>query len=417
MYKLAGLTAVLTMLAAMPAQAAVASLSDFAGVYEIELENAKLPTLEELQKDFKDSTQLYDTHYTSVFDLGTVFDPEFAAAIKAYGQSEKRLKWPEEEVILEILAAVPASWYEYIGPQLFDIPNMSEKILNLPGIKETKNKFPSRVAKQLQDIEDLEFLSPYLYYMLMPEIWPGNDNNIEVPKMTPVRVKVAYDADFYRALRRLVPPENYMPGGKTTRVTRSDMRTIHPDKNSLLTSADIKAFAATIAPAEEWAGRPENKLALVRTTVMLQNYINRKNDKAPIAGFREVISPCSALVEKAMVLGKERELAKIAAKQGFTLTEWAYTCDKTVKAWRLSKISTSLMQSLRLYKSGFYDKEIAKLSPRSQYNRYAGMAAVLEMYKAPLADVLEVRKNDKLLHDEWFKSDFEVGGVPIGRLD
>ena len=405
------------MLAAMPAQAAVASLSDFDGVYDIELENAKLPILEELQKDFQDSTQLYDTHYTSVFDLGTVFDPEFAATIKTYGRSEKRLKWPDEEVILEILAAVPASWYEYIGPQLFDIPNMSEKILNLPGIKETKNKFPSRVAKQLQDIEDLEFLSPYLYYMLMPEIWPGNDNNIEVPQMTPVRAKVVYDADFYRALRRLVPPENYMPGAKTTRITRSDMRTIHPTSDSLLTSTDVKAFAATITPVEEWVSRPENKMALVRTSVMLQNYINRKNDKAPVAGFREVISPCSALVEKAMILGKERELAKLTAAQGFTLAEWAYTCDKTVKAWRLSKISSGLMQALRLYKSGYYDREIAALSPRSQYNRYAGMAAVLEMYKAPLSDVLEVRKNDKLLHDEWFKYDFEIGGVPIGRLD
>lgn len=417
MKKLLKLAAIMFVSAVLPAQAAVVSLSDFAGVYDIDLENNNLPTLEELQKSFKNSTELYDTHYTSVFDLGSIFDREFAGTISKYGRGEKRLKTADEENILEILAAVPSSWYEYIGPQLFDIPGMSKKILNLPGIKETKNRFPSRIPIQLQDIEDLEFLSPYLYFMLMPQIWPGNEDNIELPKMTPVRAKVVYDEKFYKALRKLVPPENYMPGAKVAKVSRSDMRTINPTQDSLLTSADVKAFAATVTPVEEWVSRPENKIALVRTTVMLQNYLAQQNDKLVMPGFREMINPCSSLVEKAMILGKERELALIAAKQGFSLSEWAYTCDKTVKAWRLSKISSSLMQALRLYKSGYYDREIAKLSPRSQKNRYAGMAAVLEMYKAPLADVLEVRKNDKLLHDEWFKHDFEIGGVAIGRLD
>ena len=46
-------------------------------------------------------------------------------------------------------------------------------------IKETKNKFPTRIAPQLADIEDLEFLSPYLYYLLMPEMWPENRRSPE----------------------------------------------------------------------------------------------------------------------------------------------------------------------------------------------------------------------------------------------
>lgn len=91
--------------------------------------------------------------------------------------------------------------YPYIGPMLFTIPNMSEKVLNLPGIRETKNKFPTRIALQLKGIDDLEFLSPFLYYLLMPEVWPENVTMPEMPRRVPAHPKVAYDKDFYQAIK------------------------------------------------------------------------------------------------------------------------------------------------------------------------------------------------------------------------
>ena len=62
-----------------------------------------------------------------------------------------------------MIQSLPKQYYPYIGPYLHTVPNMSPKILNLPGIKETKNQFPERIAPQLKDIPNLEFLSPYLY--------------------------------------------------------------------------------------------------------------------------------------------------------------------------------------------------------------------------------------------------------------
>ena len=68
----------------------------------------------------------------------------------------------------DMLMMLPKEYYPYIGPMLHTFPGISDRILMLPGIKETKNKFPERIAPQLQGIEDLEFLSPHLYILLIP---------------------------------------------------------------------------------------------------------------------------------------------------------------------------------------------------------------------------------------------------------
>ena len=66
--------------------------------------------------------------------------------------------------MLEQLKNTPKEYYPYIGPYLHTIPGISEKVLNLPGIKETKTGFRKRIAPQLADIENLEFMSPALYF-------------------------------------------------------------------------------------------------------------------------------------------------------------------------------------------------------------------------------------------------------------
>ena len=106
-----------------------------------------------------------------------------------------------------------------------------------------------------------------------------------------------------------------------------------------------------------------------------------------------MVNPCSRLVQKARLIGQELPLAKKVAGEGFTLNEWAYTCDKTVKAYRLSRISLSMMQTIRAYKMGLHEPVINKLSPHSRAVRYSTMQAIVSAYNAPLADMVEVRKN------------------------
>ena len=410
MYKL--LVAVLFLCALGGGKSANAAMADYKQDFEINLEEDTLPPLAELEEIFNRENRYYDKKYHSVWDLTGEFDRDFYARAATYGINEKRLKWEEEEHTLEILKALPKEMYPYIGPMLFEIPNMSEKVLNMPGIKETKHQFPKRIAPQLKDIEDIEFLSPFLYYILMPEMWPENAREIERPQMTPYHPKVVYDPKFFAALKKLVPPEDFMSNALPQKPGRSQLRTIKPTPDSLLTSADIQAFARTIDAVEDWYQTGDNRYQLSRISSMLWSYEFDKNP-AIVAGLREGVNPCARLVQKARLMGQELELARKVADEGFTLNEWAYTCDKTVKAYRLSRISSSLMQAIRAYKLGLYDDEINKLSPKSQAFRYATMQAIVSAYNAPLADVVEVQKNRPLLEQKWKKYNFKLAGTSL----
>lgn len=412
------LAAILTIAVMTSASGAGAvSMADYQKAFVIDLDQDAFPTFAELEKRFNEENKLYDPRYHTVWELLGEFDRDFYARTATYGINEKRLKWDEEEDILAIINSLPEDMYPYIGPMLFLIPNMSEKVLNLPKIKETKNKFPERIAPQLKDVKDLEFLSPFLYYLLKPEMWPENRKNIEIPQMTPYHPKVVYDEKFYQKIKSIVRPEKYMLNGEAqNRVTRSEMRTIKPDRNTLLTSADVKAFANTIDAVEDWYRSGDNRYRVAQAAAMLMA-AEQEDDPTIAAGVRDLVNPCARLVVKAKIIGRERELAFRVAKEGFTLHEWAYTCDKVVKAYRTSLMSRYMLQALKSYKNGTYDDEINKLSPKYRAIRYSTMQALVEMYKAPLADLQEVRKNRSLLEEKWRKYNFQLAETPLSRTN
>ncbi len=391
-----------------------AAMADYKDDFEINLEKDKIPSLQELEKFFYKESTLYSPRYKSVYDLLGNFDSEFYQISKNYGRSEKRLKWPQEDQIIAILEKLPKEMYPYIGPMLFEVPGMSEKVLNMPGIKETKNKFPKVIAEQLKDVEDIEFLSPFLYYILMPEVWPENYRRVELPQLKDMHPKVNYDENFYLALKKIVLPENYMPGNKNSGVGKSDLRTINPTPDTLLTAADVAAFARTIDATQNWFN--DNIYELSRVTSMWLNYDNEKGDET-VPGMKDMVNPCQRLVQKAQILGKERELAALVAGEGWTLYEWAYTCDKTIKAFRLGHISSTMVQALRMYRSGVYDEETEKLSPQMRAWRFSTMQAISEMYNAPLSDVKEVRKNRISVNEKLKNYGYRLFGVTLGLFE
>ena len=396
--------------------AANAGVADFADFFEVDLEKDELPSVSELETNFAKYDN-YNKKYKSFYDLLGDFDSEFYTAIASYGGREKRIKGESEDLYLEFLAIMPKKYYQYLGPMLFEVPNMSEKVLNLPGIKETKNKFPTRIAEQVKDIENLEFMSPALYFFLMPEAWPGYQEDIERPKMIPYHPKVVYDKDFFAAIKKLVKPEKFMPGYKeTTKLSKSDLRTLYPTKDTLITSADIKAFISTIDEVDDWANEPQNKFLLSRVGIMWMAYEREQGvGKYVPYGLKDMVNPCVRLVQKTRILGKELELAKIVAKEGFTVNEWAYTCDKTIKAYRLSNIRSGVVRAIREYQKGIYDDEIKGMSAYTQNARFATMQSIIQAHKAPLADVLEFRKNRQEFREKLKQRGFWLFGYPISN--
>lgn len=392
------------------------SPQDYAKYFKINMDET-LPTFNELAEKYANQNDFYNRKYDYSWNISEIFDEIFRIRIAANGTREKRIPFEDEEALLNMLQNVPKEIYPYIGPYMHTVPGMPEKILNLPGIKETKNKFPERIAPQLEHIPDLEFLSPSLYFILMPEAWPQNLPRREIPNMYPSYPKVVYDKEFYEKIKKLVPVENFFSEKeKNKKVTRSDFRTLDPTQTSLLTSADVKAFAETLDDVQAFGSRDDNFLNTYNAGILLDMYevengTGIKNNNQ----IKDQVNPCQRLVQKIRILGKdkENEFLTIVGKKGFTLNSWAYTCDKTIKAYRISKVNRSVLKELNAFAKGLYLPEIRAYNMQSQGFQMSTIQGILEMYKAPMNDVMEVRKNRKILDDKFKKMKYLLVSSPI----
>ena len=93
-------------------------------------------------------------------------------------------------------------------------------------------------------------------------------------------------------------------------------------------------------------------------------------------------------------------IIKTVSKEGFDVNEWAYTCDKTIKAYRIARVSSAKIAAMRTYRKGTYNQYINSLKPKYQERQYSTMQSIIEMHKAPKSDVYEVLKNERLVYDK-----------------
>lgn len=388
-------------------RAAFAEIPDYTGLFEVDLDE-ELPSLKELKEKY--DVILYDRDYDRKYDfhwnIGNVFDEIFKHTIVAYGSSSKRVPHKDEKYLMDMLNMLPQEQWQYIGPFLHTLPNIPEKILNMPGIKETKNKFPTRIAKELQDMEDLEFLSPYMYVLLIPEAWPSYYEEMDRPakKIILVKGQTQYNPEFINKVKKLVPEENYLPGAKVDLAYESKLRTLNPSKDSLLTAADVKAFAKTIEDVENWGKKDYNILKISEAGTYIDAW-ERDNGKAlPAQYLKTVVNPCQRLAQKIKVSGLEAEFLSVVGDKGFTLKSWAYTCDKTVRAFRISVMNPAIISAVKEYQNRVFEAASNVVDPELALQHYATLQSIGEMYKAPMEDVIEVRSEKDNLYKAFAKT-------------
>ena len=354
-------TVVLIVAYAFCAAAEIPDKEKYDKYFTVDL-SAELPDYNELFEAYKNKYTTYDRKYKWHWDIGNVFDEVFRSTINTYGGTEKRVKAINEDALLKSIQLLPPQYYQYIGPFLHTVPGISEKILNLPGIKETKNKFPSRIAPQVENIKDIEYLSPYLYFLLMPEAWPGNPDTLEYPEEKKTTVRVMPSKDFYEKVNQMVPFEAFGAGenDSLTKAGERNLRTINITKTSPLTSGDIKAFARTLGALNELKSDIRVMARLYSAGTLLDYWEKEQGLGLPINGFKDFIYPCSRLVQKMRLAGEEAYLKTILAKNGFTPEEWAYTCDKTIKAFRILEATPSSAYAVKFHRSGYYNEHIKR---------------------------------------------------------
>ena len=386
--------------------------NDYSAFYTVDL-SEELPSLDKLRKMYVKNT-IYDKKYEFSWNIGHKFDEVFDGIIKTYGSSDKRLKKQGEDMLYEMIKNAPKEIYPYIGPYLHTVPNMSGKILEMPGIKETKNKFPERISEHVKGIKNLEFLSPYMYFVLMPEIWPDYKDTREYPKEKPIYAKVKYNEQFWKKIRAQVKPEDYYPDRERKGEDIKDkLRTLNPSLEGSLTSADVKAFGRTLKQIDEFSKVSGRMALLSEARILLNSHEEATGKGLPINTLKDLVNPCQRLVQQLRIAGLEGEFMQIVGKEGFSSEEWAYTCDRTVKAYRLSLINWSTVASILNYKQNVYKETLQTMPLMFRGPQLAVMLAVPEMFKASREDVLAVRKNRKMLADEFKAIDFNIAGAPV----
>ena len=402
----------------IPTFEANSKVSDYKRFFEVNLEQ-NYPPLKELEAKAQ-ANSFYDKGYDYTWNIGKKFKTAFRKIITSYGMSEKRLKTYNEDVLLEAIQMLPPTVYPYIGPYIHTVPGISDKIKNYPGIKETKNQFPQQIAPELSHIEGIEYLSPALYYALMPQIWQSQ-RAIEKPVYTDQAPKAKFDPKFFENLSRYAPLEKYIPKTQKQikkKFSADELRTIHPTPTSPLRSADIQAVMKTLPEISQLGKDIRTTSSLLKAGHLLDIWESENNLSLPISsGIKDMANPCQRLIQKFQIIGESEKLSRIVAKQGFDLKEWGYTCDKTIKAYRASTMSPETAVSIRAFKNGSYQPIIDKLPPQTAKASEALMQGIIEMYDVPLADVATFIKNKQANTDSLHQIDDVLLFHPLSGLD
>ncbi|MFV0627388.1 MAG: hypothetical protein ACK5N8_08595 [Alphaproteobacteria bacterium] len=372
---------------------------DYYDSFKIDLDE-KLPTLAELQEKYAKIDDDYDWKYDYHWNIGNAFDRVFKKTIMIYGASDVRVKKEFEDELESMIKSLPPEYYQYIGPYLHEAPGISEKILNMPGIKETKNKFPTRIAKEVEGIENLEFLSPYLYFSIMPEAWASHYDTLENP--IPVKVNIEkpekYDEDFFARVKKLVPEENYVPGGTKKLALESRLRSLDITSTSPLTYADAQAFTETFDDVAAFGKRDENFMKVISAGFLLDKWEKENGKGLPLDYLRSIVNPCQRLVQKIKLAGLENQFLSVVSKKGFTVNGWAYTCDKSIKAYRVANVHPGFISTIKDYKNGRFDDVFDENGAKASEMMHSLLQGMTAMYQAPMSDVMEVRNERENLY-------------------
>ncbi len=156
-----------------------------------------------------------------------------------------------------------------------------------------------------------------------------------------------------------------------------------------------------------------NKAKIIEAGALLDAWENSKGTGAILPNIKDLVNPCQRLVQKIKMQGMEHEFSEIIAGEGFNMEEWAYTCDKTIKAYRVLRMSTPELMTLLLYKRNVYQNQLNAYPEKIAPSVAVTMQSMVEMYKAPLNDVLEVKKNHQAVKDAFEKIKYRIVFQPI----
>lgn len=394
-----------------------AQLKEYTPLYEVDI-NEELPMIWRLEKEREKAVSRYNWNYDFNWHIPTVFDSGFKRDIRKFGAIEKRINNPDEESLLKDLRHIPPEFYPYIGPVLHTIRGLSGKILDLPGIKGTKNKFPTRIAEVMQDIPNIEFTSPELYIYLSPQMWGENLRSLEFPKLAQNQPedmpKVRINPEFIYKIKQRVKASDY-GAGKKAKYVSPGLRHFHADKNTPLSSADVEAFINTFDALDKFRQNKDNEQRLMMIDSLMDYWDEKNGVPSAITFLKQVVNPCQTIVRKVRWTGLQTEFQEAIGEQGFGLEDWAYTCEKTIKAYRVHNMPQGFISTLKLQRKGYYYRFLDKIAAdeeEKKQQRYF-LEAFVHMYDTNLENIKAIKPHNDKLKQKLYDLDMHFAGTPI----
>ncbi len=393
-----------------------AQLKEYDHAYDIDLKE-EIPLVWRLEKEYRKVNDDYDWKYDYNWRLPSAFNYKFKQNIKDFGSIEKRFESADEEDILNDLRHIPKAYYPYIGPMLHNIPGLSGKVLDLPGIKETKNKFPDKIASRFKDMPDIEFASPELYIFISPYFWGEDLQSLEYPQIYDQQPEylpnIRISPKFITYLHNKVNIDNYFNGNNPPQPSMG-VRNYYATKETPLSGADVRAFIESLAELKKFRLQKDYEIRLMMLDSIIQYWDEKKGINSQVAYYKNVVNPCQSIARKVKWAGLQNEFQKYIGKQAFGVDDWAYTCDKVIKAYRLASMPRAFVASLRLAKHGyFYSNPPQDYTEKEKEQLRNYLEALIRMYETNQDDVDTVRPFFYELQEKLVDLDTAFLGTPI----
>ena len=374
-----------------------------------------VPDVEKLIKEYRKQNSGFDRHFAFRWAMPKKFDRQFENVYQALAADERHISSKMEEVLYQKLKQMPKEMYPYIGPYLHTLPQLSGRILDMPGIKETKNKFPDVVAEKYKDIENIEYLSPWLYILLMPEMAGEKEFAYEYPQFQ--------EPQYTSLKKRTINPEFLQKIADQTPVSATGSAKNDDDNDGIrhyvmtpttpLSGEDVKAFSNTLSDLYDF--NMENRIKLIYTKSLISYWEEKNGGKKNFYFYKQLANPCAAMVRNIRWNNKAADFQSVIGKNGFGLDDWALVCDKTLKAYRRANMSLAMMLSIRGIQSGAIERyyNANGVSGEALEGISNMLGAAKEMYNAPKEDVNTVKPYMSLLSKKMPAVNSYFLGAPL----
>ena len=252
---------------------------------------------------------------------------------------------------------------------------LSHRLRTMPEVARWRGKVPTRIAPELQgkDPYDWQYLSPYLYVYLMPEIWPSYQRERQAAK--PAITRQINWKNTEEAQRAFAPAERRMA------IQKEIQQRAQTDVEGGLTEQDKQAVHQVFSDLLEFSKTREGKAVFAHVVLALDS------DKI----YDAMARPCAAMVRGMHAIQMESFLTPALDKAQISEKDFTEKCERVTRAYRVSHSSPEMA----MYIIGLQRK--LKRNPSAK--EAVIWKALIDMFSVSMADVQSVLPEK----DKWKK--------------